>query len=171
MCFSTGNDKIAEIRTKKALALIVGFEHSPEKNRPPRQRKHKTREWMKKRIKKGLYANLILELSAEDPLGFREIMRMSRGQFHEILGKVEPAISTSAIWIAQGSRIGDWPLNSDWSLQYNIVERATTRFNICCVLEKMFDRNQNILPTKNVEQTSSNMHATRSNIADPTNVL
>ena len=28
------------------------------------------------------------------------------------------------------------------------------------MLEKMFDRNQNILLTKNVEQTPSNMHAT-----------
>ena len=53
-------------------------------------------------------------------------------------------------------------------MQYNIVERAATRFDICCMLEKMFDQNQNILPTKNVEQTSSNMHATRSNIVDPT---
>lgn len=36
----------------------------------------------------------------------------------------------------------------------------------------MFDRNQNILPTtKNIEQTSSNMHATRSNVVDPTNVF
>ena len=35
----------------------------------------------------------------------------------------------------------------------------------------MFDRNQNILPTKNVGQTSSNMHATRSNIAGPTNFI
>ena len=71
-------------------------------------------------------------------------------------------------WIAHGSRIGDWALNSDWSVQYNIVERAATRFNMCCILEKMLDRNPNILPTKNVEQTSSNMHATRSNIVDST---
>ena len=49
-----------------------------------------------------------------------------------------------------------------------IVERAATRFNICCMLEEMFDRNQNILPTQNLQQTSSNMHATRSNIVDPT---
>ena len=42
---------------------------------------------------------------------------------------------------------------------------------ICCILEKIFDRNQNILPTKIVEQTSSIMNATRSNIVDPTNVL
>ena len=78
---------------------------------------------MKKRVKKGLYANLILELSAEDPLGFREIMRMSPDQFQEILGKIGPL-----------TVIGH---------QYNIVERTATRFNICCVLEKMFDRNQN----------------------------
>ena len=86
---------------------------------------------MKKRGKKGLYANLILELPAEDPLGFREIIRMSRDQFHEILGKIGPL-----------TVIGQ---------QYNMVERTATRFNIYCVLEKMFDRNQNILPTKNVE--------------------
>ena len=36
----------------------------------------------------------------------------------------------------------------------------------------MFDRNQNILPTtKNIEQTLSNMHATRSNVVDPTIVF
>ena len=52
-----------------------------------------------------------------------------------------------------------------------IVERAATRFNICCMLEIMFDRHQNILPTKNGEQMSSNMHAARSNNVDPTNVL
>ena len=37
--------------------------------------------------------------------------------------------------------------------------------------EKMFDRNQNILPTKNVEQSSTNMYGTLSDIVDPTNVL
>ena len=52
---------------------------------------------MKKRVEKGLYVNLILELSAKDPLGFREIMWMGRDQFHEILGKIEPVISTFAI--------------------------------------------------------------------------
>ena len=35
----------------------------------------------------------------------------------------------------------------------------------------MFDRNQNILLTKNASQTSSNMPATRSNIVEPTNVI
>ena len=39
------------------------------------------------------------------------------------------------------------------------------------MLEKMFDWSQNILPTKNVEQRSSNMHATRSNIVDPTKLF
>ena len=38
-------------------------------------------------------------------------------------------------------------------------------------VEMMFDRNQNILLTKNVRQTSSNMPATRSNIVRPTNVI
>ena len=34
----------------------------------------------------------------------------------------------------------------------------------------VFDRNQDILLTKNARQTSSNMPATRSNIVEPTNV-
>ena len=34
------------------------------------------------------------------------------------------------------------------------------------MLEKMCDRNQNILPTKKDGQMSSNMHPTRSNIVD-----
>ena len=59
---------------------------------------------------------------------------------------------------------GNRALNSEWSLIYDIVERAATRFNIYCMFDKMFDRNQNILSRKNIEQTSSNMHATRSNL-------
>ena len=59
------------------------------------------------------------------------------------------------------SRSGDWSLT--------LI--GLTLLSICCILEKMLDRNQNILPTKNVEQTSSNMDATRSNIVDPTNAL
>ena len=39
------------------------------------------------------------------------------------------------------------------------------------LLEMMFDRNQNILLTKNVRPTSSNMPATRSNIVRSTNVI
>ena len=38
-------------------------------------------------------------------------------------------------------------------------------------LSEMFDRNQNILLTENVSQTSSNMPATCSNIVGPTNVI
>ena len=38
-------------------------------------------------------------------------------------------------------------------------------------LEMMFDRNQNILLTKNVSQKSSNMPVTRSNIVRSTNVI
>ena len=37
---------------------------------------------------------------------------------------------------------------SSSNLKVLIVERVPTRFNICCMLDKMFDQNQNILPTK-----------------------
>ena len=41
-------------------------------------------------------------------------------------------------------------------LKLAIVERAAPRFNICVMMEKMFHRNQNILPRKDVGQMSSN---------------
>ena len=62
---------------------------------------------------------------------------------------------------------GDWALNSDWSLPDTTLLKG--RLHAPTFLA--FDRNQNILATKNVEQTSSNMHATRSNIDGPLNVL
>ena len=158
---------MAEIRTKKALAVIVVLNILRKKNRPPRQSKHKTREWMKKRVEKGLYVNLILELSAQDPLGFREIMQMGRDQFHEILGNFH----LRHFGLLKGLGLETGPLTLIDLCNTTLLKGRLTRFNICCVLEKMFDRNQNILPTKNVEQTLSNMHATRSNIAYPTNVL
>ena len=55
VCFS----EMAEIRTKKALAVIVVLNILRKKKWSPRQRKHKTREWMQKRVKKGLFANII----------------------------------------------------------------------------------------------------------------
>ena len=55
---------------KKAFAAIVVLHLLQKEEKAPRLKKRKTREWMKKRVEKALYANLILELSAEDPLGF-----------------------------------------------------------------------------------------------------
>ena len=63
------------------------------------------------------------------------------------------------IVVAHGSWIGDWSLYSDWSLQYNIFEKAATPFNVCCMLEKTFYRNQNILPAKNVGSKQVIKHA------------
>ena len=84
---------MADTRKKKAIAAIVISLLLRREERVPRLKKRKTREWIKKRVEKGLYANLILELSSDDPLGFREMMRMSREQCHEILEKIEPYIS------------------------------------------------------------------------------
>ena len=55
-----------------------------------------------------------------------------------------------------------------------MLERVADMLDDVCLtflLETMFDRNQNVLLTKNVSQTSSNMPATRSNIVRPTNVI
>ena len=94
--YFTGNFKMADTRKKKAIAAIVISLLLRREERVPRLKKRKTREWIKKRVEKGLYANLILELSSDDPLGFREMMRMSREQCHEILEKIEPYISKQA---------------------------------------------------------------------------
>lgn len=105
---------------KKAFAAIIVLHLLQKEEKAPRLKKRKTREWMKKRVEKALYANLILELSAEDPLGFyREMMRMSRDQFHEILGKIQPLISK------QSTAMGGDPISAGERLALTLRFLAT----------------------------------------------
>ena len=56
-----------------------------------RFKRGKTREWLNERAEKGMFQTVI-KLSLQDTPAFKEIMRMSPGQFKEILNATEPDI-------------------------------------------------------------------------------
>ena len=55
----------------------------------------KTREWIKKRTKKGYFTNIIEELRVEDTNSYKEMMRMSYESFLTILRYIEPYINSN----------------------------------------------------------------------------
>ena len=52
-----------------------------------------SKQWIKPRGKQGAHANLIRELDAEDPEGFRQFHRMTRESFYELLAMFSPLVS------------------------------------------------------------------------------
>ena len=57
----------------------------------------KTRRWMKRRPERGYFSTLIMELSAEDSVSFKEMMRMSKGDYLYILKQIERDITPKKI--------------------------------------------------------------------------
>jgi uncharacterized membrane protein YccC len=54
--------------------------------------KGRVRAWIQRRRKHGTHHALMQELSAEDPEGFRNFLRMDTKDFQELLRKVTPLI-------------------------------------------------------------------------------
>ena len=57
----------------------------------------KTRRWMKRRPERGYFSTLLMELSAEDSVSFKEMMRMSKGDYLYILKQIERDITPKKI--------------------------------------------------------------------------
>ena len=57
----------------------------------------KTRDWVKRRNEKGLFSNLVKELSIEDRSAFKEMMRMNYEDFLQVLGYIERDITPKPI--------------------------------------------------------------------------
>ena len=53
----------------------------------------KTRKWIKRRQKQGLYNNLVKELRLEDTKGYNEMMRMKHASFEFLLANIERDIT------------------------------------------------------------------------------
>ena len=53
----------------------------------------RTRRWIKRRQKKGCFANIVRELLIEDTAGYKEMMRMNYEDFKAILGFIESDIT------------------------------------------------------------------------------
>ena len=53
----------------------------------------KTRNWMKRRESHGYYNNIVQELLMDDPVGFRDMFRMTHSDFQNILQYIEKEIT------------------------------------------------------------------------------
>ena len=56
-------------------------------------RKTWSKSWIKRRKTLGIYANLVQELNAEDPLQFRAFPRLDKESFFDVLAMVQPFIT------------------------------------------------------------------------------
>ena len=82
-------------------------------------RRSKTREWIRRRSQLGLYETLIKELIIEDRLSFKEMFRMSVGDFVAVLSQIHDLIAPQEF---QG---GPRPISSDERLALAIRYMAT----------------------------------------------
>ena len=57
----------------------------------------KTKGWMKRRDEQGYVDNIVTELSIEDTLSYREMMRMSHQDFNYLLSVIEQDITLHQI--------------------------------------------------------------------------
>ena len=77
-----------------AAALVV-MELAAEE--PSNKTRGKTREWLKRWEEKGMFSALITELSVEDTIAYKDMMRMSHEDFLKILGYIEKDITPAQI--------------------------------------------------------------------------
>ena len=75
-----------------SLCIIIIASAVQRIQRRKRPRKKWVRAWIQRRRKHGAHHALMQELSAEDPEGFRNFLRMDTKDFQELLRKVTPLI-------------------------------------------------------------------------------
>ena len=80
-----------DTKRKMIAAALVVMELAEEE--PPNKKRGKTREWLKRREEKGMFSALITELSVEDTIAYKEMMRMSHEDFLKILSYIEKDIT------------------------------------------------------------------------------
>ena len=94
---------------KKATACLLLLEAES------RKKVSKTRAWIRRRESLGLF-NLVLELVIEDTHGYKEMMRMEKEQFREILQQIEPHISRKT--------------NNFVGIEHNVAHYNTAHFEL-----------------------------------------
>ncbi len=56
------------------------------------------RPWLQKGLLYGQYEQLMVELEADDPAGFKNIVRMKTDMFQELLNRLGPTIFKKDTW-------------------------------------------------------------------------
>ena len=81
-------------KKRKAAATIVIAEILGEEddNEASRTKRGKTRNWVRRRNEKGLFRNIVEELSIENTGGYKEMTRMSHEDFLSCLATLKETL-------------------------------------------------------------------------------
>ena len=70
------------------LILVLAAAYARKKKKEKRKRRWWVRPWIGRREQLGAYHALMAELEAEDPQGYKNLVRMTPEHFHELLRAV-----------------------------------------------------------------------------------
>ena len=79
-------------KRKQAAALSILLLLDENEKRPKRKRKVYVRDWIARRLERGVYHQLVRELEVEDRNAYQNFFRLSKEQFWFIVEKVRPLI-------------------------------------------------------------------------------
>ena len=79
--------KMSECEAAACLVIALILDEDKKKRGPTRLR-------IRRREEEGMFSNLVQELLVEDTKTYREMMRMNYESFKQILGFIEPYITT-----------------------------------------------------------------------------
>ena len=83
------------IKVRSLLAVFVAFEVLNHENK--NRAMGKTRQWIKRRDKRGYFNNIVKELEIEGTAENKDMMRMSRAVFQRILSYIEQDITRKQV--------------------------------------------------------------------------
>ena len=91
------------------LATELEIEYLKEETRKTRKRKRRSvwvRPYLRRRIEKGQYENLMRELACEDPMLYTNFLRVGQDIFDDIVQRVRPLIEKQRTWWREPLDVG-----------------------------------------------------------------
>ena len=74
-------------KVRSLLAVFVAFEVLNHEGK--KRGREKTRQWIRRRDKRGYFNNIVKELTIEDTAEYKDMMRMRHADFQRILSYIE----------------------------------------------------------------------------------
>ena len=82
---------------RKVAMILTVLDLVDDEDEGAKRSRGKTRQWVKRREERGLFENIVTELTVEDSAAYREIMRMKHEDFLAILTFIEKEITPHQI--------------------------------------------------------------------------
>eukprot|EP00795_Rhopilema_esculentum_P006770 gene6770-12336_t len=82
---------------RKVAMILTVLDLVDDEDEGAKRSRGKTRQWVKRREERGLFENIVTELTVEDSAAYREMMRMKHEDFLVILNFIEKDITPHQI--------------------------------------------------------------------------